>query len=415
VGKETLTSKIICFASAKGGTGKTVLSASFAKFLGALNKKVLLIDTDAATNGLTLFYLRRLTEAKKINTDKETPLTGIFESHGDFLPTPIMLDKNIDFIPATFILTQTDTAEPRKLESALQQVIKSLGEKYEYIFLDAEAGSDVYAEISIGIADQVVIVSEYDPVSIAGVDRMKNIFANVMPYDKRWILYNKVLPEFARELGKTRIAEKYLPPVPWDEEVVRAFAERKLALDTENGNEHTLAIVRTIGALLGEEIKNEIDDWRKQKSEAIRKPIQALKAETEIEIAALESAVIENEYELRDLKQRLTRRLVAELAILVIAASYIAIFGEILGFIQPLFYIVIFTYAIIFAVFIVSVEQRRSKRTKAKEIEKTAQLRILKAKLSDLEDVYKKQKVLLESGEDSMLFATIREKRSQNS
>jgi hypothetical protein len=37
-----------------------------------------------------------------------------------------------------------------------------------------------------------------------------------------------------------------------------------------------------------------------------------------------------------------------------------------------------------------------------------AELRVLKTKLSDLEDVYKKQKALLESGEDSMLFATIR-------
>jgi hypothetical protein len=47
---------------------------------------------------------------------------------------------------------------------------------------------------------------------------------------------------------------------------------------------------------------------------------------------------------------------------------------------------------------VVLFEQRRSKRTKVEEIEKMAELRFLRTKLSELEDTYKKQKALLESG-----------------
>ena len=60
-----MTAKVICFASAKGGSGKTVISASLAKFLAAVGKKVLLVDMDAATNGLSLLYLDELVNARK--------------------------------------------------------------------------------------------------------------------------------------------------------------------------------------------------------------------------------------------------------------------------------------------------------------------------------------------------------------
>jgi cellulose biosynthesis protein BcsQ len=411
VDKGALTSKTICFASAKGGTGKTVLSASLGKFLGILNKKVLLIDTDAATNGLTLFYLDKITGAKTASKEKENKLIGIFESQNGVLATPIKLENNVDFVPATFILSQTDTADSGKLEVALTQVIEALGKKYDYVILDAEAGSDIYAEVAIQIADQVIIVSEYDPISAAGVDRMKSIFAKIMPFEKRWLLYNKVLPEFAKELGKTRLAEKYLPPIPWDAEVVRAFSERTLALDTENGNEHTLAIVRMINAFLGEEIKVELENWQKEKSDSIRKPIQELKEETEVQMTALEKAIVENEYKIRDLGRSVTRRIIIEIAILLLGASYAAIIAEFYGFLQVWFYLVVLTYGIIGIISVIFLEQRRSKKIKSLEIEKMAEVRVLRTKLGELEEVYKKQKALLESADYSMMLTPTKQRR----
>ena len=163
-----MSAKVISFVSAKGGTGKTVISASFAQFLGALNKKGLLIDTDADTNGLTIFYLSGMISARKIMADKNIFATGIFESDKDRLPTPFKLDKHVDIIPAAYVMEQTASVDEKKFKRALRQTLKVLGKEYDYVFLDAQAGSDTFAEITIALADEVIIVSEYDPVSLAG-------------------------------------------------------------------------------------------------------------------------------------------------------------------------------------------------------------------------------------------------------
>ena len=52
-----MNSKVYCFASAKGGSGKTVLTANIASFLTEIGKKCLIIDADAATHGMTLLYI----------------------------------------------------------------------------------------------------------------------------------------------------------------------------------------------------------------------------------------------------------------------------------------------------------------------------------------------------------------------
>ncbi len=58
-------SSIITFISGKGGSGKTVTSSAIGQFLAGLGFKVLLVDTDASTNGLTLFFLTEVNTSKK--------------------------------------------------------------------------------------------------------------------------------------------------------------------------------------------------------------------------------------------------------------------------------------------------------------------------------------------------------------
>ena len=52
-----MSAKVLCFASAKGGSGKTIMTANIASFLSDIGKKCLIIDCDAATHGMTLLYL----------------------------------------------------------------------------------------------------------------------------------------------------------------------------------------------------------------------------------------------------------------------------------------------------------------------------------------------------------------------
>ena len=386
--EKNLTAKVICFASAKGGTGKTVLSASFAEFLGTLDKKVLLVDTDASTNGMTLFYLGDLIEKRKLAQKERMTTYGVFEIipkdevYGQ--PTPMRVGTNVDLIPAAYVMTQTGDADTQQFASALNTILDRFGASYDFIFFDAQAGSDPYAKISTSVADEIVAVSEYDPVSIEGLNRLFTLFKEEMPYQKRWVVYNKVLPEFMKDAGKDRTAERILPAIPWDKEVVLAFRDRKLALNTEKGSQHTLAIMRTISALLGSEISKDIEDWKKEKSDLIRTPIKTQAEDVEKEIATFRRALIETEIKLDKLKQRPRTLAIVGMGLIILASLYISAFLELeLHLSAP------FTLA--YAAIIIGVatgslaplvEIFRS-RTREKTITLTEEIRVLRDKLDE--------------------------------
>lgn len=283
-----MTAKVFCMASAKGGSGKTVLTATFGTFLAALGKKVLLIDTDAATNGLSLLYFKEVMMRGEFALSEGRKPRGIYElSTGEDTPEIVQLDSKMHLIPATYGFINTETKSPLAYEELLKRVLPNLRESYDYIFLDAQAGSDVYAEVAMkrGISDVVVIVSEYDPMSAAGVERLKGFFREDLTYVRTWVLLNKMLPDFVKSFSDFMEVAKYLSPIPWDAEVVRAYARRRLALNLDEGNEYTLAVMQTIKSLLGDEITKDLTEWSKQKADLIRRPIldQFEKVEHQIE------------------------------------------------------------------------------------------------------------------------------------
>src|SRR5207244_1355802 len=132
-----------------------------------------------------------------------------------------------------------------------------------YIFLDAQAGADPFAHVAMskGVSHEVIIVSEYDPLSAAGVERLKGLFREDLTYDRTWVLLNKMLPDFVQSFSDFMEVAKYASPMPWDADVVRAYARRRLALDAEKGNDFTLAVMQTLKSILGPDIETDLDIW----------------------------------------------------------------------------------------------------------------------------------------------------------
>jgi len=282
--------KIICMASAKGGTGKTVLTATFGTFLAALGKKVLLIDTDAATNGLTLLHLKEVALQNEYAIAENRKPRGIYELEKSNDPAEIVtLKTGVQLIPATYSFINTEYIPLDAYKASLSKTLLSMRDSYDYIFLDAQAGSDPFAKVSMSkdISDEVIIVSEYDPMSAAGVERLKGLFREDLIYGRTWLLLNKMLPEFVQSFSDFLEVAKYLSPVPWDAEVVRAYARRKLALDLENGNLYTLAVMQTLKSLLGDTISTELQSWTKERAASISLPIEDQYKDTEKELQTL--------------------------------------------------------------------------------------------------------------------------------
>jgi cellulose biosynthesis protein BcsQ len=281
--------KAICFASAKGGSGKTILATTFATFLAAIGKRVLLIDTDASTNGLTLMHLKEVLLQTETSLAATRQPRGIYEIDPATPAEIIHLPTGVHLIPATYAFQNTDTVPVEKYRLALTATLTSVRRDYDYVFIDAQAGSDEYAHVALsrGVCDEVVIVSEYDPISAAGVERLKGLFREDLTYPRTWILLNKMLPDFVNAFSDFLEVARYLSPIPWDAEVVRAYARRKVALDFESGNAHTLAVAQTLRSLLGDEIAVDMEEWMARRSVAIREPIAQQYADLERELEAL--------------------------------------------------------------------------------------------------------------------------------
>jgi len=382
-----LTAKVICFASAKGGTGKTVTAASLAKLLGALSKKVLLVDVDIDTNGLTLFYLHRITEVTDSRRKTRPTNLGIFEVSSDQHPTPYKLDSHIDLIPASYAMS-TGISEDA-FQKAISDVIESSSDKYDYIFLDAQAGTDSYAKVAIEHSDEVVIVSEYDPVSIEGIERFKGLFFGLLP-KKTWVLFNKVLPEFADSVRDFFSMASYLSPIPWDKDVMLAFANRELALDTENFNEYTKAMIRTARSLTPEYTKD-MDSWLRKKREVLLRPVQVQLKEVEHAIKASESALIDIQYKLARQRRRALDAVSLAVALVSISVVLFRLIplstGELLYFVGLEILVVVLVYAFI------------SRRSEKAAIALRMDSRFIEEKITELKDRRSKLRVLAEATE----------------
>ena len=166
--------------------------------------------------------------------------------------TATEISAGLHVLPASYSFENTEDVPLETYSSALHSAVRTYRETYDYIFLDAEAGSDEFAAVAIseGVSDRVVIVSEYDPMSAAGMERLKAISRDDMQYHRTWVLLNKMLPEFVKSFRDFMEVARYLSPIPWNAEVVRAYARRSLALDLAEGNEYTLAIVQALRSLL---------------------------------------------------------------------------------------------------------------------------------------------------------------------
>ena len=282
-----MTAKILCMASAKGGSGKTLLTATFGQFLVSLGKKVLLIDADSSTNGLTLFYLKEIRLQSELTISEKRKPLGLFELNSPTQSIEIVkLNTGVNLFPASYSLNDTQDASVRTFMSVLSKIIENSKDTYDFIFIDAQAGSDHFAQycMSRTVSDEVIIVSEYDPMSAAGVERLKGILREDLTYDRTWILLNKILPDFVQSFSDFMQVAKYLNPIPWDADVVKSYARRKLAINLSEGNNHSLAIMETLKTLLGESIENEIGLWVKEKGDEIRQPIEEQYVKTRLQL-----------------------------------------------------------------------------------------------------------------------------------
>ena len=250
----------------------------------------MLIDSDFATNGLTLLFLKEVRVKSELIYSTDQKPVGLCEALTNIQrPDIVSLSEYLELIPATFDLQIGISNADEMVKYKFQELLRSFREEYDFIFIDAQAGADDMGRIAMSrkVSDEVVIVSEYDPMSAAGVERLKALLREDLTYDRTWVLLNKILPEFAKSFSDFMEVAKYLSPIPWDASVVRAYARRQLAIDTDTGNEHTISVLQTLKGLCGESIQQDLTAWVQSRAAAIRQPLEEQYSDAEKEMAFL--------------------------------------------------------------------------------------------------------------------------------
>ena len=156
-GRSIIMATVLCISNEKGGTGKSVTSASLGVGLARHGKKVLCIDDDPQ-GSLTISLgnhqpdrlpvtlatvMRRIIEEKKMD-----PMAGI-----------IRHQEGIDLLPANITLAGMELSLVPVIgrETVLRQYVNTVKPLYDYIIIDTSPSLGLLTVNALAAADQVIV------------------------------------------------------------------------------------------------------------------------------------------------------------------------------------------------------------------------------------------------------------------
>jgi len=234
--------EVLTLLSGKGGSGKTVLALSMSKILHEAGLKVLLIDCDTSTHGATYFF------ETELNDNVLTLLNLIGKNK--YQNKPLKTKSGFDFIPSTskpeLDCFTGDEFNGQNSENFLSSSI--LGDNYDVIILDCQAGYSPLVKIATQISQFKLIVLEPDAVSSSALRVLHLQIGSSLGRTNTWQIFNKLTederPIYEKIFGGTLFTN--LPPVPFDWQVRAAFATAEIPSVVSKTSVFGLGVIRSL-------------------------------------------------------------------------------------------------------------------------------------------------------------------------
>ena len=211
----------ISITSGKGGTGKTTITANLGIALGALERKVIILDGDLAMANLGI--VMGLTKC-------ETNFFDVLLGKAD-VADALYTNYGVKVLPCGFRFEDVHEALSKVKRERVEEIIDELLRQTEFLLIDAAAGIQDSTIISIAAAREMIPVC--NPTYTSLVDAFKIVrLANVLGSWTRGVVVNRTgkaadlsTDEVEQFMGRTLGAIPILADIPEDSKVQEAERE----------------------------------------------------------------------------------------------------------------------------------------------------------------------------------------------
>lgn len=197
--------RIVSLANQKGGVGKTTTAINLAASLAALDKKVLVVDSDPQANagsGLGVDVRKVDTTIYDCLIDGTDPNMAIIGCEIDNLD---IIPSNIDLVGAEIEMLNMDSRE-----SVLKDVIGKIKGDYDYVLIDCSPSLGLLTVNALTASDSVIVPVQCEYFALEGLGKLLNTIKIIQNnlnksleiegflltmYDSRLRLSNQVVDE----------------------------------------------------------------------------------------------------------------------------------------------------------------------------------------------------------------------------
>jgi len=203
--------KTIAVLNLKGGTAKTVTAATMARCLSAEHdKQVVLIDADQQGNLSQYFGVTD-------TSGRGNTWTLLTEGAGYWPDFMTLAGPNLELIPAGMELARADLLDSGARVTAIEELREALDEDgVDYLIIDLHPYLGLAAQAALLAADEVIIPSQRDVFSTAGmaelirqVDSMRQVNPRLRVAGVLGTLYHRTAEE--REIHRLLALESGVP------------------------------------------------------------------------------------------------------------------------------------------------------------------------------------------------------------